>query len=673
MPLSDHFPEMKGWTPVENAEEAAKPVIPTPEVQSSPYLRTILPLPLQYTGDTIKQYNKPGLSSFRLAPLSPSAVPAANAAVQSIIASTPTAVVDIDSVGLTMPNIFAVSGSPVLGVGTLGVTLVPEPVHTVFAASNTPGLDTVVTNKSVSAPALTITGTPTQAGEWALFIGVGQYPESTQITPGAGWTIIDQVDIQECIASQLLVGTPTVSVTAPMSGSTGFSAILAFFSVATPGTPPSVVQITGVSNLFTAGSFSFPSNVGVGNNILLAIENSDTSQDPNPVTSVSISDSQGNNYFLLGSVTSGAGNTQVWLYGAFGVSAGSLNIFYTLDHRARGGIRALEVSGMGTSGGIPRFRLLDASDIPNLSASKITSGILALARGGTGVDLSATGGTGFVLVQNASHVISARSLIFSDLPIGGVDVQPLTVADYVIPASDAGKLVLADDTATLFTSFSILLPNPIPSPQFYVSVSNAGTTDTFLKVQSGGGISLNGVLGGTLALAPGQGVMVFTDGTSNYWTVNGLLPGGVRVVAGSPSASAQDHGKLFAITAAAAATVTLPAITDVGPRFYIDVQAVGTGGVTIIPNGLDKIDQVSANLVLIQGQGVRLYADPATGWYTQRGMGPGTISGFGTGAAGTTVTTTTLGAGSGPANPQTVVKYLQVNVAGVLYWMPLMQ
>ncbi len=78
MGLSDWYPELKGWVPVEPVNPTALPAIPTPEVQVSPYLRTVLPLPLQYAGDTIKQYNRPGLSSFRLAPLPPGGIPAIN-------------------------------------------------------------------------------------------------------------------------------------------------------------------------------------------------------------------------------------------------------------------------------------------------------------------------------------------------------------------------------------------------------------------------------------------------------------------------------------------------------------------------------------------------------------------------------------------------------------------
>lgn len=60
---------------------------------------------------------------------------------------------------------------------------------------------------------------------------------------------------------------------------------------------------------------------------------------------------------------------------------------------------------------------LSAADIPNLAASKITTGQLALARGGTNADLSATGGTGQVLKQtSAGGAVTVAALTAGDIP-----------------------------------------------------------------------------------------------------------------------------------------------------------------------------------------------------------------------------------------------------------------
>jgi hypothetical protein len=68
------------------------------------------------------------------------------------------------------------------------------------------------------------------------------------------------------------------------------------------------------------------------------------------------------------------------------------------------------------SAGNPTFRLLVSADIPNLPASIITSGQLALARGGTNADLSATGGTSNVLKQITTGAnITVGQLNYSDI------------------------------------------------------------------------------------------------------------------------------------------------------------------------------------------------------------------------------------------------------------------
>lgn len=63
----------------------------------------------------------------------------------------------------------------------------------------------------------------------------------------------------------------------------------------------------------------------------------------------------------------------------------------------------------------------------------------------------------------------------------------------------------------------------------------------------------------------------------------------------------------------------------------------------------------------------------ATPTGTSGQVGFGTTAGFGAGSAGTAVTTTTKGGGTGPTTPQTVVNYLEIDIAGVKYWIGLSQ
>ncbi len=105
------------------------------------------------------------------------------------------------------------------------------------------------------------------------------------------------------------------------------------------------------------------------------------------------------------------------------------------------------------STGVVGLRALVAADIPNLPASIITSGQLALARGGTNVDLSASGSATAFLAQDGSHVISARSIVLADLPTGVV-ASPLTTKGdlWTYSTTNARLGVGADNTVLVADS-----------------------------------------------------------------------------------------------------------------------------------------------------------------------------------------------------------------------------
>lgn len=77
-------------------------------------------------------------------------------------------------------------------------------------------------------------------------------------------------------------------------------------------------------------------------------------------------------------------------------------------------------------------RALAASDIPNLPASQITSGQLALARGGTNADLSATGAANSFLKQSSSGAaVTVGTIGAADIAtaLGGITVDAIPSID----------------------------------------------------------------------------------------------------------------------------------------------------------------------------------------------------------------------------------------------------
>jgi hypothetical protein len=77
-----------GWTPAKDDPATTnRPQIPDSSTTVNPFLRTTVPLPLQYQPDTLRQFNRPGMSGFRIAPLPPNALPTINSAAQGVAES----------------------------------------------------------------------------------------------------------------------------------------------------------------------------------------------------------------------------------------------------------------------------------------------------------------------------------------------------------------------------------------------------------------------------------------------------------------------------------------------------------------------------------------------------------------------------------------------------------
>lgn len=188
------------------------------------------------------------------------------------------------------------------------------------------------------------------------------------------------------------------------------------------------------------------------------------------------------------------------------------------------------------------------AQIPNLPASKITSGQLALARGGTGVDLSASGGATQFLAQDASHVISARVISTSDLPAGTGTVTSFS----------AGNL------SPLFTT-NVATPTTTPALTFALTNAAGGTLfGNNTTASAAPAYTISPVLGipgtstGTLALASSTASGKYTiTAPANSATPTLTLPTASNVLAGQLAGD----GTIFSasvVGASAAGTLTLP-------------------------------------------------------------------------------------------------------------------
>ena len=143
-----------------------------------------------------------------------------------------------------------------------------------------------------------------------------------------------------------------------------------------------------------------------------------------------------------------------------------------------------EITGTIANAQVPQSAVTQHQAALALTATQITSGSLALARGGTGADLSATGGTGFVLKQTAAGAaVSVAALVAADIPsLDASKITTGTFADARIAASNVTQHQAAlSITASQISDRSTALVTSLTGTPNRVTVSGAN-----------GAITLNG-------------------------------------------------------------------------------------------------------------------------------------------------------------------------------------
>lgn len=171
----------------------------------------------------------------------------------------------------------------------------------------------------------------------------------------------------------------------------------------------------------------------------------------------------------------------------------------------------------------PTFRALVAADIPSLDAGKITTGQLALARGGTHADLSATGGTGQVLKQaSAAADITVATLAASELSNGVIGsgavvlaVSPTMTGTVALPiATLTGKVTTYNGIATVDNG----LPSELGHADLTGQTAAKTATTLYLPIATGRfriSAYLKVTTVASVSSVLGPVTITFTDGTDS--------------------------------------------------------------------------------------------------------------------------------------------------------------
>ena len=433
----------------------------------------------------------------------------------------------VSSVGLAMPSIFTVSGSPVTSTGTLTATLASQTANTFFSAPNgssgTPTFRTIVT-ADISTALSTWTG-------------------STTITT----------------LGTISSGTWNGSIIGLAYGGTGVNA----------------------SSITANYAFIAP-NGSAGAPTFRALLTADISNLSSWTGSSAIT--------TLGTITTGTWNaTAIGVtYGGTGVTSWTLgNILYgsgtnttaTLAGNTTSTKQFLTQTGTGSVSAAPAWATITASDLPSHSAALITSGLLGVTYGGTGLS-GASAANGTLLIGNGS----------------GYTLSTLTQGSGITITNASGSITLANSGVLSITGTTNQITASASTGAVTLSLPqniHTSATPTFSTLTlSGNSLSLNGVTF-TASSTPS----VTTDILTYGYMLNQDF--GFRDFKESVKHVVTSIGSLV-YTA-----------TTVGPN--------GTGQITIAPNTLDSTSLSVGDRILVAITG----GNAANGIYVVTTVGTG--------------------------------------------------
>lgn len=272
----------------------------------------------------------------------------------------------------------------------------------------------------------------------------------------------------------------------------------------------------------------------------------------------------------------------------------------------------LTQTGDGVNSAVPAWGTIAVGDVPSLPASKITSGTLAVAQGGTNL---ASGTSGGVLAYTASGTLASSGALTANAVVigGGAGVVPSVVTN-----NSTGTNEFLTQSSSGAPAWAALLAADIPSlpaskiTSGQIAITNGGTGaatkaagfDALSPMSAAGDVIYGGVSGTGTRLAAGSSTQLFHGGTTPSWAaasltadVSGTLPvanGGTGITSfgtgvatwlGTPSsanlaAATTDETGSGALVFGTAPTITLA--NGTGLPISTGVSGLGSGVATFL-------------------------------------------------------------------------------------------
>ena len=216
------------------------------------------------------------------------------------------------------------------------------------------------------------------------------------------------------------------------------------------------------------------------------------------------------------------------------------------------------------SAAAPTFRALVAADIPSLDTSKLTSGTLGVARGGTGLS---TIPAGSYLIGNGTTAVALKTPAEVLTDIGALSATTTRNANVVYAGPSSGSAAAPTFRALVAADIPDLAASKITSGSFGIARGGTGATSFTANSLVVSGTTTTGALS---VISNASGALYSTGGKPSFGTLP-IAQGGTGATSASAALAALGGATKVMYTA----TIPTSGWTSSGGGYYVDITVSG--------------------------------------------------------------------------------------------------